>query len=160
LQDSETDTDEEAVSSRKGSVESALAVEPSSSPEKKHHEVQRVDKPKQNGSGVSWRAFSAGRAEQRVAEVEALAVNLQRRGRSISFCPVVTTDDGRRVPLASRTGMFSGKGKGRANQRGKSPPRREEDVKPTDDEMADRGPGGIDGVINSFGVKTDTHAGE
>ncbi|SMR48376.1 unnamed protein product [Zymoseptoria tritici ST99CH_1A5] len=158
LQDSETDTDEEAVSSRKGSTEDALLIDTPASPNK-HHEVPRVDKQKQNGGGVSWRAFSAGRAEQREAEVEALAVNLQKRGRSISFCPVVTTDDGRRVPLAARTGMFSGRGKGRPNQRTKSPPRREEDVKPTDDEMADRGPvRGLDGIDSKIGFTADTFA--
>ncbi|CZT14789.1 uncharacterized protein RCC_00740 [Ramularia collo-cygni] len=142
LQDSETDSDEEAVSSRKGSTESTTTVsttppDPSTSPAtKKTYEVPRVDKAKLHG-GVSWRAFSAGRAEQRHAEVEALAASLQRRGRSISFCPLVTTDDGRRVPLSPSIGPLGSNGRRKSNTRGKSPPRRPEDVGPADDAGGD-----------------------
>ncbi|KAM3416780.1 hypothetical protein BST61_g8372 [Cercospora zeina] len=142
LQDSDSDTDEEAIASRKGSAEE---IEPL--PEnKKHHEIQRVDKGKtQNGGGVSWRAFSAGRAEQRSAELEALATNFRKRGRSIQFCPTARTDDGRQVALApgiDRSGSLLGRKPGPT--RAKSPPRRAADTKPTfeEDEMADRELGG------------------
>lgn len=75
LEDS-SDSDEDAVSSRKGSsddgvLESADTLSPYESAlnPPKHPEVKRVDKPKQNnGSGMSWRAFSASRTEQRNAE--------------------------------------------------------------------------------------------
>jgi hypothetical protein len=137
LQDS--DSDEDAVSSRKGSAD-----EPTDTVNKQHHEVERVDKSNKNGgSGVSWRAFSAGRAEQRNAELEALQANLRRRGRSIQFCPTATTDDGRRLPLwptADRPGSVSK----RPGPRAKSPPGRSASTQPfsEEDEMADRQHGG------------------
>ncbi|KAF7187125.1 Serine/threonine kinase SAD-1 [Pseudocercospora fuligena] len=160
LQDS--DSDEEAVASRKGSAEE---VNPDDllkvvDPLKKSHEVQRVDKPKQNGSGVSWRAFSASRAEQRTAEIEALQANLSKRGRAISFCPTARTDDGRTIPLspsAERQGGILGFRRP-GQPRAKSPPRRAEDVSADQDEMADRESsigGGPVGVYDPVQFKTN-----
>ncbi|KAK5137282.1 hypothetical protein LTR08_000252 [Meristemomyces frigidus] len=148
LEDSESSGDE-AVSSRQGSTddnapatdldalspyESALAP--------KHPEVKRVDKAKQNGSGMSWRAFSTSRTEQRTAEIEAIQASLKQRGKSISFGTYALTDDGNRVPIPDsprRAGSLKtalgGRGRGRA--RGKSPPRRASDLGPTVDEMED-----------------------
>lgn len=127
-------------------------------------EVKRVDKPKQNGSGVSWRAFSASRAEQRFAEVEALQASLQQRGRSISFCPTVVTDDGRRIPLSPTSERGPGPlGAARAGRRGKSksPPRSAKDTQPEDDEMADREPvGGQVRVYDPISWKTNPFSGK
>nr|POF13672.1 hypothetical protein CFP56_02695 [Quercus suber] len=150
LQDS--DSEEEAVSSRRNSAENGDEPDLNgtradledltpyesafTAHRQKHLEVKRVDKPKQNGSGVSWRAFSAGRSEQRTAEIEALQARLQQRGRCISFGTHATTDDGNRVPVPS-LGKFCSDGRGRTERRGKSPPRRHEDVQPGDDEIAD-----------------------
>ncbi|KAL9527322.1 hypothetical protein SMMN14_08549 [Sphaerulina musiva] len=162
LQDSDSDSDEEAVASRKGSAEDIAAIAPDN---KKHHEVPRVDKGKlQNGGGVSWRAFSAGRAEQRNAELDALASSLRRRGRSIQFCPVVRTDDGRQISLAptlERNGPTLG-GKRFGQNRAKSPPRRAADTKPIleEDELADREFGGPVGRLEDAGSKTDPFSGE
>ncbi|KAF2171859.1 hypothetical protein M409DRAFT_50486 [Zasmidium cellare ATCC 36951] len=154
LQDS--DSDEEAVSSRKNSADSGNSPErkanSTNGEPSKHLDVKRVDKPKQNGSGVSWRAFSASRAEQRYAEVEALQASLRQRGRTISFCPHVTTDDGKRIPLSSTSERGPGP-KGRA--RGKSPPRRAEDTKPHSDEVANRTGGGPVGIYNPVEFKTN-----
>ena len=146
LQDSESDEDEdededeEAVGSRKNSAEEIPSV--SSSPDKHRLEVKRVDKPKQNGGGVSWRAFSAGRAEQRTAEIEAIQTSLRHRGKSISFGTHAVTDDGNRVPVTASPEQIFGGTRGR-KPRGKSPPRRAEDTKPTEDEILDGGPVGI-----------------
>ncbi|KAK4502936.1 hypothetical protein PRZ48_006363 [Zasmidium cellare] len=154
LQDS--DSDEEAVASRKNSADSANSPERKANDTNgepgKHLEVKRVDKPKQNGSGVSWRAFSASRAEQRYAEVEALQASLRQRGRTISFCPHVTTDDGKRIPLSATSERGPGP-KGRA--RGKSPPRRAEDTKPHSDEVANRAGGGPVGIYDPVEFKTN-----
>ena len=140
LQDS--DSDEEAISSRKGSVEDAS--ETLRSPDKDRLEVKRVDKGKQqNGGGVSWRAFSAGRAEQRTHDIAALQVNLKQRGKSISFGSHATTDDGSRIPVQPTPAQIFGGATGRKKSRGKSPPRRAEDTKPTEDEVADGGPVGV-----------------
>lgn len=158
LQDS--DSDEEAVSSRKGSADSTASPDRKASnadeQPSKRLEVKRVDKPKQNGSGVSWRAFSASRAEQRYAEVEALQASLRQRGRAISFCPHVTTDDGKRIPLSATSERGPGP-KGRA--RGKSPPRRAEDTKPSSDEMANRTGGGPVGIYDPVEFKTNPFTG-
>lgn len=161
LQDSDSDG-EVAVASRKGSAEEIPDEVPA--PAKKNHEVQRVDKAKQNGSGVSWRAFSAGRAEQRNAEIEALQANLIKRGRAISFLPTAKTDDGRHVPLApalERPGSLQHWQRRIGNGRVKSPPRRAADTKPKEDEMADRElAGGSIGLCNSALWKTDPFTGE
>ena len=138
LQDSESGSDEEAVS-RTNSVDETISAESSASPDK---HVKRVDKPKQNGGGVSWRAFSVGRAEQRNTEIEALQTSLRQRGKSIAFGTHALTDDGNRVPIpATAEQIFAGT-RGRRTGRGKSPPRRAEDTKATDDEL-DGGPIGI-----------------
>ena len=146
LQDSDSDEDEEeAVASRQNSVDEAPSTgltSISSSPDKPRLEVTRVDKPKQNGSGVSWRAFSAGRAEQRTAEIEAVKTSLKQRGKSISFGTHAITDDGKRVPITASPEQIFGGSRGR-KPRGKSPPRRAEDVKPTEDEILDGGPVGL-----------------
>ncbi|KAK4963337.1 hypothetical protein LTR10_000965 [Elasticomyces elasticus] len=148
LQDSESD--EDAVSSRNNSTDATVVspddeVDPLSPWESalgpKHPEVKRVDKPKQsNGSGISWRAFSASRTEQRSAEIEALQTSLKQRGKSIAFGTHAVTDDGKRVPIPGETeirraGSLSARGRGRG--RGKSPPRRLEDTKVTEDEEGD-----------------------
>ncbi|KAI5362038.1 hypothetical protein Slin15195_G056880 [Septoria linicola] len=162
LQDSDSDSDEEAVASRKGSAEEIAPIVEN----KRHHEVQRVDKGRlQNGGGVSWRAFSAGRAEQRNAELETLAANFRKRGRSIQFCPTVRTDDGRQISLAptiERNGPLLGRRPGQ--NRAKSPPRRAADTKPgEEDEMADREPGGSGGPVRAYDPtvwKTNPFSGE
>jgi hypothetical protein len=161
LQDSDSDGDEEAVASRKSSVEDASTAVPlPTSPAKKLLEVQRVDKPKQNGSGVSWRAFSAGRAEQRNAEIETLQTSLRQRGKSISFGTHAVTDDGNRVPVSATRELCgsgpAGRG-GKAKSRGKSPPRRVEDTRPTEDELVDGGPVG---VYDPTQYKTNPFTGE
>ncbi|GIZ45228.1 hypothetical protein CKM354_000840700 [Cercospora kikuchii] len=160
LQDSDSDSDEEAVASRKGSAEE---IDPL--PEnKKHHEVQRVDKGKiQNGGGVSWRAFSAGRAEQRNAELETLTANFRKRGRSIQFNPTARTDDGRQITLApgvDRSGPLLGRKPGQT--RAKSPPRRAADTKHSfeEDEMADREFGGPVRTYDPTVWKTNPFSGE
>lgn len=147
LQDS--DSDEEAVTSRSNSQDGADAQDnddldalaPLFNTTRKPS-VKRVDKPKkpkvQEGGGVSWRAFSASRAEQRNAELETLQANLRKRGKSISFGSYAVTDDGQRIPIVS-TGLGNIKGAPRSAKRGRSPPRREQDVEPTADEAADRG---------------------
>ncbi|KAK3698721.1 hypothetical protein LTR37_016811 [Vermiconidia calcicola] len=146
LDDSESDGDseEEAVSSRKSSVDEAIITDTrTESPEKQGRDVRRVDKPKQqNGGGVSWRAFSAGRAEQRNTELEAIQTSLKQRGKSISFGSHAVTDDGNKVPIAPTSDQIFGGSRGRRTGRG-SPPRRAEDTKPTDDEMADAGSVGV-----------------
>lgn len=146
LQDS--DSDEEAVTSRSNSVdqdeeedEALDALDPFFNPGRRRS-VKRADKPKtpkvQNGGGVSWRAFSASRAEQRNAELEALQATLKKRGKSISFGTHAVTDDGQRIPIIA-TGLGNIKGAPKPAKRGRSPPRREQDVEPTADEAADRG---------------------
>lgn len=160
LQDSDTDEDEdeEAVGSRRSSAEEISKNDISNvsgSPEKLHLEVKRVDKPKQNGSGVSWRAFSAGRAEQRYNEIEALQTSLKQRGKSISFGTHALTDDGNRVPVTASPEQILGGSRGR-KPRGKSPPRRTEDTKPTDDELLD---GGAVGIYDPTKFKTNPFTG-
>ena len=141
LQDSDSEEEEEAVSSRKNSTDDVTPRETSTSPQTL--EVKRVDKPKQDGGGVSWRAFSAGRAEQRNTEIEALQTSLRQRGKSISFGTHALTDDGNRVPVQLTQEQLFAAASGRGKARGKSPPRRAEDTRPTDDEVADGGPVGI-----------------
>ncbi|KAK4554346.1 hypothetical protein LTR86_008554 [Recurvomyces mirabilis] len=179
LQDSESsdneDDDEDAVASRKGSADSSTSPDTLdtlnpwesalTSPAKKHLEVKRVDKPKQqNGSGISWRAFSASRNEQRSAEIEALQAGLRQRGKSISFTTHAVTDDGKKVPIAAAVELLARKqsnaARGRAKGRGKSPPRRSEDSKPTEDEL-----GGDEGaeqgqVYDPREYKTDPFTGQ
>lgn len=130
LQDSDSDSgdddNDDAVSSRSGSQDSnpgdrqdpdpSDALTPLYSTNKL---VKRVDKPKSTGSGVSWRAFSAGRNEQRTAELEALQANLQQRGKRISFGTHAVTDDGDRVPI----GKPSANGNAGPQGRGRSPAR-------------------------------------
>ena len=153
LQDS--DSDEEAISSRKGSVEDTS--DPSRSPEKQRHEVKRVNKPKQNGGGVSWRAFSEGRAEQRTQAITTLQTSLKQRGKSISFGSHALTDDGNRIPLQPTPEQILGGTGPRRKSRGKSPPRRAEDTKPAEEEMADGGPVG---VYDPTQFKTNPFTGE
>ena len=112
LQDSESDSDEEAVVSRQGSADSTEEAV-SASPPRPHLEVQRVDKPKSHGSEVSWRAFSTGRAEQRAAELTALQTSLEQRGWSISFADFAATDDGARVPTAITPPKITATARGR-----------------------------------------------
>jgi len=105
-------------------------------------EIKRVDKPKpksQQGGGVSWRAFSEGRADQRSAEIAVLQSNLRKRGKSISFGTHAVTDDGERIPLILSTDHPSGpNSRGpKGGKRGRSPPRRPSDNEPTADETAD-----------------------
>ncbi|TKA78683.1 hypothetical protein B0A55_04495 [Friedmanniomyces simplex] len=154
LQDS--DSEEEAVTSRNNSADASGfppddSIDPLSPWESalsspKHPEVKRVDKPKQsNGSGISWRAFSASRTEQRSAEIEALQASLRQRGKSIAFGTHAVTDDGKRVPIAAsaelqRAGSAAARGRGRG--RGKSPPRRADDTKLTEDELESEGGSG------------------
>ena len=103
-------------------------------------EIKRVDKPKpQQGGGVSWRAFSEGRADQRSAEIAVLQASLRKRGKSISFGTHAVTDDGERIPLILSTDHPSGpNSRGpKGGKRGRSPPRRASDTEPTADETAD-----------------------
>jgi len=103
-------------------------------------EIKRVDKPKpQQGGGVSWRAFSEGRADQRSAEIAVLQSNLRKRGKSISFGTHAVTDDGERIPLILSTDHPSGPNSrsSKGGKRGRSPPRRPSDNEPTADETAD-----------------------
>jgi len=149
LQDS--DSDEEAVTSRSNSQDGNNdqdeeddeldALAPLFNTTRKPS-IKRVYKPKkqkvQEGGGVSWRAFSASRAEQRNAELETLQANLRKRGKRISFGSHAVTDDGHRIPIVP-TGLGNIKGVPRPAKRGRSPPRREQDVEPTADEATDRG---------------------
>lgn len=172
LEDSESDSDEEAVASRKNSnastestsTEALDAFDLLESPKKQHLEVKRVDKPKQNGSGVSWRAFSDGRNQQRSAEIEALQTSLKQRGKSISFCPHALTDDGKRVPVAPSPDQIvaGAAARGRRASRGKSPPRRAEDTKPAEDELRGTGQDGRpDGLVyDPTQYKTNPFTGE
>ena len=156
--ESESDEDEEAVGSRKNSAEDIPPSATSSisgSPDKSRVEVKRVDKPKQDGGGVSWRAFSAGRAEQRSTEIEALQASLRQRGKSISFGTHALTDDGNRVPVAASAEQIFAAARGR-RPRGKSPPRRAEDLKPTDDEILE---GGAVGLYDPTEFKTNPFTG-
>ncbi|KAK5167753.1 uncharacterized protein LTR77_007452 [Saxophila tyrrhenica] len=161
--DGDSDSDSEAVTSRSGSLEGPTAPEaPPTSPEKGKLEVKRVDKPKQHGGGVSWRAFSAGRAEQRSSEIEALQTSLKQRGKSISFGTHAVTDDGNRVPIPAAPGQIvaapGARGRGRKG-RGKSPPRRAEDTRPAEDEGGDGGAAGV-GVYDPTQFKTNPFTGE
>ncbi|KAK1094559.1 hypothetical protein LTR48_000108 [Friedmanniomyces endolithicus] len=153
LQDS--DSDEEAISSRNNSADASAAplddsIDPLSPWESalspKHPEVKRVDKPKQNnGSGISWRAFSASRIEQRSAEIEALQASLKQRGKSIAFGTHAVTDDGNRVPIAAAVELQragSAAARGRRRGRGKSPPRRPDDKLTEEEHEAEGDPGG------------------
>lgn len=158
LQDSDTESDseEEAVLSRNSTAESVSDVP--SSPESTRLEVQRVDKPKtQYGGGVSWRAFSEGRAEQRSQEITALQSKFKQRGKSISFGSHALTDDGNRVPLQPSPEQILRATGSRRQSRGKSPPRRAEDTKPTDDELAD---GSSVGVYDPSQFKTNPFTGK
>ena len=149
LEDSESSGDE-AISSRQGSTDNTAdttaefdSLNPyESAIAPKHTEIKRVDKPKQNVSGMSWRAFSTSRTEQRTAEIEAIQASLKQRGKSISFGTHALTDDGRRVPIPNaprRAGSIKTAlgGRGRDRERGKSPPRRASDLEPTVDEVED-----------------------
>ncbi len=166
LEDSESDRsgdedeDEEAITSRSGSLEGPIAPDGPPSPEKSQSEVKRVDKPKQHGGGVSWRAFSAGRAEQRSTEIEALQASLKQRGKSISFGTHAVTDDGNRVPIPVTAEQIFGGSRGRRPGRGKSPPRRAEDTKPEDDEMADGESRGSVDLYDPAQFKTNPFTGE
>lgn len=162
----DSDSDEEAVSSRQGSTDTSATSEqpdPSSPPGQKHPEVKRVDKSKQGGSGVSWRAFSAGRAEQRNSELEALQASLRQRGKSISFGTFAKTDDGKKIPIpANEQGIVGSglrRGRGRPGPRGKSPPRRASDTEPAPDEVdeleRDRA-----GIYDPKEFKTDPFTGK
>lgn len=169
LEDSESSGDE-AISSRQGSADNS-ATSPSeldsispyeSALAPRHPEVKRVDKPKQNVSGMSWRAFSTSRTEQKTAELEALQASLKQRGKSISFGTHAITDDGKRVPIpvapARQSSVGSALGRGRGGSRGKSPPRRAGDVDPTPDEL-EEGEGDGEGVNDSRAYKTDSFTG-
>ena len=152
LEDSDTSDDEEAISSRQASTDSNSTSPPPTEPDAlspyessfapKQPDIKRVDKPKQNGSGISWRAFSASRHEQRNAEFEAIQAKLRQRGKSISFGTHAVTDDGKKVPIAQSTAeeifISNAGGRGRARGRGKSPPRRAEDFQPAEDELRER----------------------
>lgn len=151
LEDSDSNSDEEAVTSRKGSATSdeSSTFDPLSPYEgafaPKQPEVKRVDKPKaQNGgSSVSWRAFSASRAEQRSTEIEALQASLRNRGKSISFGTHAVTDDGERIPVPPTREICAkrgaARGGGQRKNRSKSPPKRAKDGKPSDDEVRESG---------------------
>ena len=150
----DSDSDEEAVTSRSNSTDETAAA-----PDKKETlEVRRVDKPKvQDGGGVSWRAFSASRTEQRNTEIEALQASLRKRGKSITFGTHALTDDGQRVPVPAQQLLANGGGSKRGRARGKSPPRRTEDTTATEDEVADGGPVG---VYDPKQFKTNPFTGE
>lgn len=142
LQDSD-DEDDEALSSRSNSQDDTNdpdidALAPLFNTSRTPTYIKRVDKPKaQQGGGVSWRAFSEGRADQRSAELAALQANLRRRGKSISFGTHAVTDDGERIPLILSTDHPSGPNARKGGKRGRSPPRLARDVEPTADETAD-----------------------
>lgn len=146
LQDSDDDN-EEAVTSRTNSQDDTYDSDLEglgplfhTSKTSKTTEIKRVDKPKpQQGGGVSWRAFSEGRADQRSAEIALLQATLRKRGKSISFGSYAVTDDGERIPLLVSTDHPSGpNSRGiKGGKRGRSPPRRASDVEPAPDEIAD-----------------------
>lgn len=144
LQDSD-DEDDVAVSSRSNSQDDTNnnddeidGLTPLFNTSRSHHEVKKVEKPKaQQGGGISWRAFSAGRADQRSAELAALQANLRKRGKSISFGTHAVTDDGERIPLLLSTDHPSGPNARKGGKRTKSPPRQARDVEPTADEATD-----------------------
>lgn len=145
LQDSD-DEDEVAVTSRTNSqddnYDSDLDALGPLFHQNRTVEIKRVDKPKpqpQQGGGVSWRAFSEGRADQRSAEIAVLQASLRKRGKSISFGTHAVTDDGERIPLILSTDHPSGpNSRGpKGGKRGRSPPRRASDTEPTADETAD-----------------------
>ncbi|GAB7363945.1 hypothetical protein MBLNU230_g4507t1 [Neophaeotheca triangularis] len=168
----DSDSDEEAiVDSRTNSVDdgssrssstppdSAKSLSPDQSRDQKY-QVERVEKPKKNeGSGMSWRAFSAGRNEQKSAELEALQANFKSRGKSISFGTHALTDDGKRVPITPTPQQIFG-ATGRSQKgRGRSPPRRDGDTKPTEDESNEANDGG--GLVyNPTEFKTNPFTGE
>lgn len=141
LQDSD---DEEAVTSRSNSQDAAYdpddALAPLFHTTRTTTEIKRVDKPKtQQGGGVSWRAFSEGRADQRSAELAQLQASLRKRGKSISFGTHAVTDDGERIPLFLSTDHPSSPNArtSKGGKRTRSPPRRPSDVEPAGDEAAD-----------------------
>jgi hypothetical protein len=143
LQDSD-DEDDVAVTSRTNSqddnYDSDLDALGPLFHQNRSVEIKRVDKPKpQQGGGVSWRAFSEGRADQRTAEIALLQANLRKRGKSISFGSHAVTDDGEHIPLIVSTDHPSGPNtRGpKGGKRGRSPPRRSSDTEPTADETAD-----------------------
>jgi len=151
LQDSDSEDDRDGDSDkssnpRQGSLNSLDSETAVTTPDengnvsKPNLEVKQVEKRKHNGSGVSWRAFSAGRSEQRHAEIEALQASLMQRGRRISFNPQAVTDDGRKVPLAPGPNRFAINKPTTTKGRTKSPSRRIEDVRPADDELPPGGP--------------------
>jgi len=127
LQDSDSEDEERRSAQRQGSTDSSESTEAAGvspvepeGPGKNHLEATQAPKRRSRGSGVSWKTISAGRSEQRQAEVDALQANLRKRGRLISFSTHAVTDEGRRVPLAPsyERPRLSVRG------RGKSPPRR------------------------------------
>ena len=143
LQDSDDDN-EEAVTSRTNSQDDTYDSDLEGLGPLFHTtkttEIKRVDKPKpQQGGGVSWRAFSEGRADQRSAEIALLQATLRKRGNSISFSSHAVTDDGERIPLLISTDHPSGPNtRGlKGGKRGRSPPRRPSDVEPATDEAPD-----------------------
>jgi hypothetical protein len=144
LQDSDDDEDDEvAVTSRNNSQDDTWDSDIDALGPLFHTsrttEIKRVDKPKpQQGGGVSWRAFSEGRADQRSAEIALLQATLRKRGKSISFGTHAVTDDGERIPLLLSTDRPSGPNtRGLKGKRGRSPPRRASDVEPATDEGPD-----------------------
>lgn len=169
LQDSSSDSEEEAVSSRQGSADnnaispSEVATSDPLSPYESalsptHLEVKRVDKSK-NGTGMSWRAFSTSRSEQRNTELEALQASLKQRGKSISFGTHAVTDDGKRVPIPvapQQQGLSAG-AVGRAKGRGKSPPRRASETEPGEDDVEYEG--GRVGLYDPREFKTNPFSG-
>jgi hypothetical protein len=149
LQDSDSEGDEQQSAQRQGSTDSNDSTEPaattpteSENTSSNHLEVKDAPKRKKSGgSGVSWRTISAGRSEQRTAEIEALRANLQKRGRLISFSSHAVTDEGNRVPLMPSYERPRLSARGRADNRGKSPPRRIHDTRPSaDEELPNQGP--------------------
>ena len=139
-------SDEEAIfSQRSGSQDSTANTSADTDPtdllspiltQRKQQQNSRSEKAKSPGSGVSWQTISAGRTEQRNAELQTLRTKLQNRGKSISFKSHVTTDDGQRIPL----GRCCSEGKqngARGRGRERSPPRTQEDVEPSRDEISE-----------------------
>lgn len=126
LDDSESDSDEEAISdSRHGSTDSTRpqigeeVEDPGPLESLNPLQVKRVDKPRPEGSGVSWRAFSESRTAEKTAELEALQSQLRTRGKSISFSTHAVTDDGKHLPIAPKSELRG---------RRRSPPRRPEEA--------------------------------
>lgn len=139
LQDSDTDEDneddeEQAVLSPSTSLDSVGPTSTVSDPKTLGAEAKKVEKAKPTSSGVSWRAFSADREQQRSSELEALQISLKTRGKSISFGTHALTDDGNRVPLSPESAQASAVP--RRKSRDKSPPRRAEDLRDTEDDGA------------------------